>query len=115
MIFGIQIYNEEMQVKIEYECDTIIIEGVIALGLRKLIENEFPFTFSLMVRWIQRMFGIQMNLEEMQVKFEYGCGLIIIGEVIALGLRKVLEMTDSVHFLSVGLMDSNDIWYTDVS
>jgi hypothetical protein len=32
-----------------------------------------------------------VHLEEMQVKFEYGCGPIIIGEVIALGLRKLLE------------------------
>jgi hypothetical protein len=31
----------------------------------------------------------------MQVKFEYGSGSIIIGEVIALGLRKLLE-NDSV-------------------
>jgi hypothetical protein len=30
------------------------------------------------------MLGIQMYHEEMQVKFEYGCGPIIIGEVIAL-------------------------------
>jgi hypothetical protein len=44
-----------------------------------------------MVGWIQRMFDIQMYHEEMQVKFEYGCGPIIIGEVIALGLRKLLE------------------------
>jgi hypothetical protein len=44
-----------------------------------------------MVGWIQRMFGIQMYHEVMQVKFEYGCGPIIIGEVIALGLRKLLE------------------------
>jgi hypothetical protein len=43
-----------------------------------------------MVRWIQRLFGIQMYHEEMQVKFEYGCGSIII-EVIALGVRKLLE------------------------
>jgi hypothetical protein len=49
MIFGIQMYHEEMQVKFEYGCDPIIIEGVIALGLRKLPENEFPFIFSLMV------------------------------------------------------------------
>jgi hypothetical protein len=48
-----------------------------------------------MVGWIQMMFGIQRYNEEMQVKFEYGCGLIIIGEVIALGLRKLLE-NDSV-------------------
>jgi hypothetical protein len=41
------------------------------------------------VGWIQRMFGIQMHHEEMQVKVEYGCGPIIIGEVIALGLRKL--------------------------
>jgi hypothetical protein len=41
-----------------------------------------------MVRWIGMIFGIQMYHEEMQVKFEYGCDLIIIEVVIALGLRK---------------------------
>jgi hypothetical protein len=44
-----------------------------------------------MVRWIEMIFGIQMYHEEMQVKFEYGCSPIIIGEVIALGLRKLLK------------------------
>jgi hypothetical protein len=34
---------------------------------------------------------IQMYREEMQFKFEHGCGPIIIGEVIALELRKLLE------------------------
>jgi hypothetical protein len=91
MIFGIQMYHEEMQVKFEYGCNPIIIEGVIVLGLRKLIENEFPFIFSVMIRWIQMIFGIQMYHEEMQVKFEYGCCPIIIGEVIPLGLRKLIE------------------------
>jgi hypothetical protein len=32
----------------------------------------------------------------MQVKFKYGCGPIIIGEVIALALRKCIE-NDSFH------------------
>jgi hypothetical protein len=32
-----------------------------------------------------------MYHEEMQVKIEYGCCPIIIGEVIVLGLRKLLE------------------------
>jgi hypothetical protein len=45
MIFGIQMYHEEIQVNFEYGCNPIIIEEVIALGL----ENEFPFFFSLMV------------------------------------------------------------------
>jgi hypothetical protein len=43
-----------------------------------------------MIRWIQMILGIQMYREEMQVKFEYG-SCPIIGEVIALGLRKVIE------------------------
>jgi hypothetical protein len=90
MIFGIQMYHEEIQVKFEYGRDPIIIEGVIALGLRKLLENEFSFIFSLMVRWIQMIFGIQMYHEEMHVKFKYGCCPIIIGEVIALGHRKLV-------------------------
>jgi hypothetical protein len=77
--------------KFDYGCDPIIIKGVIALGLRKVIENEFPFIFSLMVRWILMIFGIQMYLEEMQVKFDYGCDPIIIEGVIALGLRKLIE------------------------
>jgi hypothetical protein len=59
MIFGQQMYHEEMQVKFEYRCDPIIIEGVIALGLRKLLESEFPFISSLMVRWIHMIFGQQ--------------------------------------------------------
>jgi hypothetical protein len=45
MIFDIQMYYEEMRVKFEYGCDPIIIEGVIALGRRKLLENDFPFIF----------------------------------------------------------------------
>jgi hypothetical protein len=91
MIFGIQMYHGEMEVKFEYGCDPIIIEGVNTLGLRKLLENEFPFTFSMMVIWIQLIFGIQMYHEEMQVKFEYGCNPIIIGEVIALRFRKLIK------------------------
>jgi hypothetical protein len=84
------VYPEQMQVKFEYGCDPITIEGVIVHGLRKLLENEFPFIFSLMVRWIQMIFGIQTYHEEMQVKFEYGCCSSII-EVIAPGLRKLIE------------------------
>jgi hypothetical protein len=57
------------------------------------------------------MFGIQMYHEDMQVKFEYGCGPIIIGEVTVLNLENFLKMTVSVHFLCDGLMDSNYIWY----
>jgi hypothetical protein len=50
MIFGMQMYHEEIQVKCRFGRDPIIIEGVIALGLRKLLENELMFIFSLMVR-----------------------------------------------------------------
>jgi hypothetical protein len=49
MTCDIQMYHEEMQVKFEYGCNPIIIEGVIAVRLGKLLENEFPFIFSLMV------------------------------------------------------------------
>jgi hypothetical protein len=73
MIFGIQMYHGEMQVKFEYGCDAIIMEGVITLGLRKLLEND------------------------------------------SFCLENFLKTTVSVHFLSDGLMDSNYIWYTDVS
>jgi hypothetical protein len=58
IIFGIEMYHEEMQVNFEHGCDPIIVERVIALGLRKLLENEFPLIFSLMVRMIQIIFGI---------------------------------------------------------
>jgi hypothetical protein len=84
MTFGIQMYHKEMQVKFEYGCGSIIIGEVIALGLRKLLENEFLFIFSLLIIWIQMIFGIQMYYDEMQVKFEYGCDPIIIEGVIAL-------------------------------
>jgi hypothetical protein len=44
-----------------------------------------------MVGWIQIIFGKQMYHDEMQFKFEYGCCPIIIGEVIAHGLKKLIE------------------------
>jgi hypothetical protein len=46
MIFGIQMYHEEMQVKFEYGCCPIIIGEVIALGLRNLIEKDRFRSFS---------------------------------------------------------------------
>jgi hypothetical protein len=55
------------------------------------------------------IFGTQMYHEELQVRFEYGCDPIIIE-----GLLHFLKM-GSVHFLIDGKMDSNDIWYADVS
>ena len=51
-----------------------------------------------MVGWIQMMFGIQRYNEEMQVNFEYGCGLTMIGEVIALGLRKLIYIVRAITF-----------------
>jgi hypothetical protein len=39
-----------------------------------------------------------MYHEEIQVKFEYGCNSIIIGEVFALGLRKLLENENVCSF-----------------
>jgi hypothetical protein len=71
-------YHEEMQVKFEYGCCEIIIGEVIALGLRKLIENDSFHSFSQLWLVIHRMFGIQMYHEEMQFKLEYGCCPIII-------------------------------------
>jgi hypothetical protein len=46
MIFGIQMYHEEMQVKFEYGSCMIIIGEVIALGRRKLLENDSFCSFS---------------------------------------------------------------------
>jgi hypothetical protein len=45
-MFGIQMYHEEMQVKFKYGCHLIIIEEVIAPGLRKLPENDSFCSFS---------------------------------------------------------------------
>ena len=40
----------------------------------------------------------------MQVKFKYGCGPIIIGEVIALALRKCIENDSFIHILDLVYM-----------
>jgi hypothetical protein len=40
MIFGLQMYHEEMQVIFEYGCNPII-EGVIALGLENFLKMSF--------------------------------------------------------------------------
>jgi hypothetical protein len=55
--------------------------GAAQLLLKELLPldlEKFPFILSLMVRWIQIIFGIQIYHEGMQVKFKYVCGPIII-------------------------------------
>jgi hypothetical protein len=66
--------------------------------------DSFHSFFSVMVHWIQMIFGIQTYHEEMQVNFEYKCCTIIIGEVIALGRRKLLE-NDSFRSFSQWWLD----------
>jgi hypothetical protein len=44
-------------------------------------KRQFLFIFSVMVGWIQMIFGIQMYHEGKQVKFKHGCGPIIIGGI----------------------------------
>jgi hypothetical protein len=38
----------------------------------------------------------------------------LLEKVLPLDLKNLLKMTVSVHFLSDGWMDSNDVWYTEV-
>jgi hypothetical protein len=94
MIFDIQMYHEEMQVKFEYGCDPTIIEGVIALGLKTLLENEFPFIFSLMVGWIQMIFGIWMYHEEMKVKSNMGAAQLLLEKLLPLDLKNLYDSLD---------------------
>jgi hypothetical protein len=41
--------------------------------------------------------------------------LLLLEKLLPFGLENLLKMTVSVHFLSDGFVDSNYIWYTDVS
>jgi hypothetical protein len=40
---------------------------------------------------------------------------LLLEKLLPLDLENFLKITVSVHFLNNGLMDSNYIWYTDVS
>ena len=44
-----------------------------------------------------------------------GAAQLFLEKLLPLDLENLLKMTVSVHFLIDGLMDSNDIWYTDAS
>jgi hypothetical protein len=108
MIFGIQMYLEEMQVKFEYGCDPIIIiEGVIVLGRRKLLENEFPFIFSVMVRWIQMILVYRCIMKRCRSSSNIGATQLLLKELLPLDLANFLKMIVSVHLFSDGLMESN--------
>jgi hypothetical protein len=44
-----------------------------------------------------------------------GAARLLLEKLLPLDLENFLKMTVSVHFLSDGLMDSNYVWYKDVS
>jgi hypothetical protein len=68
-----------------------------------------------MVGWILRMFGIQMIMKRCRSSSNMDVAWLLLEKLLSLNLGNFLKMTVSVHFLSDGLMDSNYIWYTDVS
>ena len=43
-----------------------------------------------------------------------GAAQLLLEKLLPLDLENLLKMTVSVHFLSDGWMDSNDVWYTEV-
>jgi hypothetical protein len=88
----------------------------IALGLRKHIENDSFCSFSqwcldgfkgcLVYRCIMKRCRSSSNMDAARLLLE---------KLLPLDFENFLKMSVSVHFLSNGLMDSNHIWYTDVS
>jgi hypothetical protein len=55
----------------------LLLEKLLSLDLENFLKMTVFVIFSVMVWWIQIIFGIQMYHEGMQVKFKYGCGPII--------------------------------------
>ena len=86
LLFGIWVYNDELQIRFTFYSGLIIFDRVMALGLWNLayyLVSPFYFT---MIWDIDLIFGMRVYNHKLQINFEIHFGWIIFGQPTAVGL-----------------------------
>ena len=96
LIFGLWVYNEELQIKFTFRSDPMIVGRVMALGLWNLAKYLVVTTFFAMLGDIDLIFGMRVYKHKSQINIEIRSGWMIFGQLTAVelwNLAKYLVVT----------------------
>jgi hypothetical protein len=94
LIFGMWVYNDQLQIKCMFRSDPMIFGRVMALGLWNLAKYLVVTTFfSLCLEILTWFFGIWVYNDDLQIKFTFRSGPMIFGRVMALGLWNLAKLS----------------------
>ena len=71
LIFGIWVYNDELQIKFTFRSGPMIFDRVMARGLWNLFKYLVVTTFFTMIWDIDSIFGVWVYSDELPIKFEF--------------------------------------------
>ena len=108
LIFGMWLYLDELQFKLEFCSGRMIFGWVMAIELVFFVQILSCPNFIFDVLWyIDLIFGLWLYLDDLQFKFEFRSGRMIFGWVMSLNLYFCLNFKLSGLFLDV-------LWYIDL-
>jgi hypothetical protein len=117
LIFGIWVYNNELQIKLTFRSGRMIFGRVMALGLWNLAKYLVVTTF---FRYAWRYWldfwhiYIWIYNDELQNKFTFHSGPMIFGRVMALGLWNLAKYLVVTTFFHYAWRYWLDFWYMSV-
>ena len=103
LMFGIQVYNDELQIKFTFRSGPMIFGWVMALGLWNLVKYLVVTTLFAMLGDIDLIFGIWVYNDELQFNFTFRSGPMIFGRVMVLELWILAKYLVVTTFFSLCL------------
>jgi hypothetical protein len=86
LIYGIWVYNDELQIKFTFCFGPMICGRVMAFGFWNLAKYLVVISFFAMLGDIDLIFGIWVYNDELQIKFTFCSGQMLLGQLAAVGL-----------------------------
>jgi hypothetical protein len=101
LIFGMRVYNDELQIRFTFCSGPIIFDRVMALRLWNLVKYLVVTTFFAMLGDMDLIFGIWVYNDELQIRFTFCSGPIIFDRVMALGLWNLSKYLVSPFYFTM--------------
>ena len=86
LIYGIWMYNDELQINCTFCFGPMIFGRVMALGFWNFAKYLAVISFFAMLGDIDLIFGIWVYNDALQIKFTFSSGPMIFGQLAAVGL-----------------------------
>jgi hypothetical protein len=114
LIFGMWVYNDQLQIKLAFRSGPMIFGRAMALELWNLAKYLVVTTFFAMLRDIDLTFCMRVYNHKLQTNVEIQSGWIIFCKLTAVGLWNLAKYLVVPTFFYYDLRYWLDFWYVSV-